>query len=123
MHETSVVKSLIELIEEHLAEQGHVRVKTVRLRMGPLAGVVREELTFAFYAAIAGTDMEGARLEFESAPLEVWCRTCMALRTLASPQQIRCPVCLRPTPDVLGGRELELSWLEVVDISEVTHAT
>ena len=122
MHETSIVQNLIAMIDEQLASQGPVRVKTVRLRVGPLAGVVTDALRFAFGAAAPGTLVECARLDIENVELIVWCRVCLTERTLSSPQKMRCPVCDRPTPDVLGGSELELAWLEVVDIPQATHA-
>src|SRR4051812_32108489 len=113
MHETSIIQSLIELVREQLADQGPVRVTTVRLRVGPLAGVVSEALRFAFDAVAHGTPLEGARLDVEDAPLTAWCRVCLAERKLQSPQRLQCPVCGRPTPDVLTGKELELAWLEI----------
>src|SRR4051812_7818495 len=102
MHETSIVHSLLELIREQLAaEPGPVRVTTVRLRVGPLAGVEPAALRFAFAAATPGTAIDGARLIIEPAPLIAWCRVCMAERDIDSPQHLRCPICARPTPDVL----------------------
>jgi hydrogenase nickel incorporation protein HypA/HybF len=127
MHETSIIEHIIELVGEQLAQQqGPVRVTAVRLRVGPLAGVEPEALRFAFDATIPGTLLDGAQLAIEPAPLIAWCRICLAERTLDSPQRLCCPICGRPTPDVLGGRELELAWLEVVDLNETnetTHAT
>jgi hydrogenase nickel incorporation protein HypA/HybF len=125
MHETSIIQSLIELVQQQLADQGPVRVTSLRVRVGPLAGVVPEALRFAFDATVPGTALEGARLDVEAAPLTAWCRVCLTERTLHSPQLLRCPVCGRPTPDLLSGKELELAWLEVVDIQEqeATHAT
>lgn len=122
MHEISIVQNLLTMIDEQLAGQGTVRVKTVRLRVGLLAGIVTDALRFAFEAAAPGTVVEGARLELEAVDLTVWCRVCLTERVVSSPQRMRCPVCERPTPDLIGGDELELAWLEVVDIQEPSHA-
>lgn len=116
MHESSVIESLIELIRDQLADQGPVRVTSVHLRVGALACVAPDALQFAFAAAaVPGTPLDGARLDIEPAPLTAWCRVCMTERPIDTPQRLRCPVCDRPTPDVLSGKELELAWLEIID--------
>jgi hydrogenase nickel incorporation protein HypA/HybF len=107
--------SLVEAACEKADALGGVRVEAVSVRLGPLSGVVKDALLFCFGAATEGTAIEGARLDIEDAPLTVFCPRCLEERRLASPQHLRCPVCSEPTPDVLGGRELELIALEVND--------
>jgi len=115
MHELSVALSLVEVACEKIAALGHPRVDAVCVRIGPLSGVVREALSFCFEAAAHGTPLEGARLEIEDVPLTAFCPTCSTERQLTSIQHLRCPVCDQATPDVWGGRELELTALEVSD--------
>ena len=124
MHETSVVHNLIELIHEQLSREGAVRVTAVHLAVGPLSGVAVEALRFAFDAAAPGTIVDGARLEVITPPLTAWCRTCLATRELRDVSRLLCPVCRQPTPEVSGGRELELERLEVIDLvlPEPAHA-
>jgi len=124
MHETSVVHNLIELIHEQLSREGAVRVTAVHLAVGPLSGVAVEALRFAFDAAAPGTIVDGARLELSTPPLTAWCRSCLATRELRDVSHLVCPVCRQLTPDVSGGRELELERLEVVDLvpQEPAHA-
>jgi hydrogenase nickel incorporation protein HypA/HybF len=122
MHETSIVQNLVAMIDEQIASLGDVRVKSVGLRVGPLAGVVSDALQFAFRAASPGTAIEGARLDIEHVDLTVWCRICLSERILSTPQKMRCPICDRPTPDIIGGNELEFAWLEVIDIQEAIDA-
>ena len=121
MHEISVIQNVIELVRQQLADQGPVRVTGIRLRVGPLAGVVSDALRFAFDAAAPGTLLEGARLDVEASPLTAWCRNCLAERDVATTQRLACPVCKQPTPDLLSGKELELAWLEIVSLDEATH--
>ena len=115
MHELSISISLVEAACEKAAELGGVRVEALHLRLGPLSGVVRDALLFSFDLAAAGTAIEGARLEIEEVPLTVFCPRCKAERQLPGPQSFRCPVCGTPAPDVVSGRELELTALEVTD--------
>jgi hydrogenase nickel incorporation protein HypA/HybF len=114
MHELSIAISLIDLAVEEAARQGDVRVAALHLRIGPLSGVVSDSLRFSFNLAAEGTPVEGARLESEELPVTVRCVTCPGEHVLAMPHRVRCPVCNEPA-DVVGGRELVLSAMEVVD--------
>jgi hydrogenase nickel incorporation protein HypA/HybF len=113
VHELSIAISLVERACEKAEELGAVRVEALHLRLGPLSGVVKEALLFSFDLAAEGTAVAGARLEIEDVPLTVRCPHCAAERVLPSPQRLRCPDCDTPTPEVVRGRELELSALEV----------
>lgn len=119
MHELSVALTLVEAACEKVGGLEDVRVEAVHVRLGPLAGVVKEALSFCFEVTARGTALEGARLEIEDVPLVVFCHDCDVERQLSSMQRFRCPVCNEPTPDVVHGRELELTALEVSD--RATH--
>ena len=117
MHELSVAQSLVEIVAAQLeGEPPDARVAVVRVRIGALAGVAPEALRSSFPIAAAGTRLEGARLAVEEAPLVVWCPNCGQERTLAGPQRLRCPECGARTPDVRGGRELDVSSVELCDL-------
>lgn len=116
MHELSIAMGLVEAACEEAARLGGVRVEALHLRLGALSGVVREALEFSYQIAIEGTPIEGARLEVEEVPVRVHCPRCAAERTLASVQYFHCPVCDTVTPDLLGGREIELFALEVTEL-------
>ncbi|MFY9826036.1 MAG: hydrogenase maturation nickel metallochaperone HypA [Thermoanaerobaculia bacterium] len=120
MHELSIAMSLIEAACEEAARQGkegEVRVEALHLRLGALSGVVREALEFSFDLAAAGTAIEGARLQIEEIPVAVLCPRC-GERQLPSLQHFRCPDCDTPTPEVVRGRELELTALEISEKPE-----
>lgn len=105
--------SLVELASERAAEIGGARVTAVHVRLGPLAGVVEEALRFSFDAAAGGTPLDGARLVVEGVPVAVFCAPCGVERVLHEPLRFRCPVCGAPAADVVRGREIELTALEV----------
>lgn len=113
MHELSVATSLVEMACAKAQDLGDVRVEALHLRLGPLSGLVKEALLFSFDVAAQGTPIAGARLLIQDMPLIVMCPTCAEQRELESAQHRRCPVCGTPTPEVLGGSELELLALEV----------
>jgi hydrogenase nickel incorporation protein HypA/HybF len=113
MHELSIAMSLVDAACDKAAELGGVRVDVLYVRLGVLSGVVKEALLFSFDLAAEGTAIAGARLDIEEVPVTVHCPTCGEERRLPSIQHFRCPVCDTPTPEVTGGRELELATLEV----------
>ena len=115
MHELSVALELVDLAVAEARRLGDVRVVALRLRLGPLAGVVEDALLFAFEVAASGTEIEGARLDIEKEALTAWCASCADVRVLDSMQYRRCPICDQPTPDVMTGHTFELTALEVVD--------
>ena len=112
MHELSIALSLVDLAEEEGERQGG-RVCAVHLRLGALAGVVKEALLSSYEMACADTSLEGSRLVIEEVPVVVFCPECQALRTLSALQAFTCAECGTPTPDIRQGKELELVALEV----------
>ena len=115
MHELSIAQRLVELVSDELIAEPAARVRSVRLRLGPLSGVVAEALLFAYDAATGGTALQGSTLEIEPVTPAVFCAKCGKERELASIQRLCCPVCLTPTPDVVRGRELEVVSVEVME--------
>ena len=113
MHELSIAVSLIDAACEEAARHGDVRIRALRLRLGPLSGVVRDALAFSFDVAAAGTPVEGARLEIDEVPVTVFCARCRETRALAVVPPLRCPVCGEATPEVVDGRECLLVALEI----------
>jgi hydrogenase nickel incorporation protein HypA/HybF len=114
MHEMSIAISLVEAACEKAASLGDVRVEALHVRLGALSGVVRDALEFSFEVAAAGTAVEGARLEVAEVPLTVLCPRCEKERELPGFPLV-CPACGTATPQVIRGRDLELSALEVSD--------
>jgi len=114
MHELSIALSILDVAAEEAERQGGGRVAAIHLRLGPLAGVTKEALLSAFELARENSPLDGAALVIEDMPLVAHCPACAAPHKLASAQELCCPVCGTPTPDILGGRELEVFALEIV---------
>jgi len=113
VHELSIALSIIEGAEEEVVRQGGGRVYAVHLRLGPLAGVVKEALLFSYELACEGTLLEGSRLLIEDVPLRIECPQCRAERAAVSLQRLQCAQCGTPAAGVLHGAELEVSALEL----------
>jgi hydrogenase nickel incorporation protein HypA/HybF len=124
MHELSIAISMIELAEEEVARRGNVRVTAIHLKLGALSGVAKEALLSSYELACEGTAMEGSKLVIEEVPMIVYCPKCDAQRQV-SVQWFSCPECGTPTPDVVQGKELQVSALEIVeeDMAEMEMRT
>lgn len=115
MHELSIALSIIEVAEDHLQRQDGGRVETVRMKFGPLGGVVKEALISAYELAIEGSLLAGSKLVFEDVPVEIQCETCGKPQPVKSIQQMTCAVCGTPSANVVRGRELEVVAMEICD--------
>jgi len=116
MHELSVAQALVEQVEDLARQHGAVGVHLIRVRVGPLAGVVPEMLATAFPLAAAGTRAEPARLELVDAPIRVRCLSCHA-ESEAQPNRLLCGACGEWRTEVVSGDELILESVEL-DIPE-----
>ena len=113
MHELSIAISIVEMAEEEMDQRGAARVNAVHLKLGALAGVVKEALLSSFELACEGTGLEGSRLVIEEIPIVVYCHKCLASRRLDSIQWFACPECRSPVSEVIHGRELQVVALEI----------
>ena len=113
MHELGLAIDIVDLASEEAAKLGAVHITGVRLKIGALAGVVREALLFSFDAATIGTPLEGARLHIEDVPATVWCPSCDAERELVDAAIRRCPQCDSLAPRLIHGDEMQLTGLEI----------
>ncbi len=114
MHELSIAMSIVDMALEE-AERRDVTVDTIYLELGPLSGVFADALLFSYEIACNGTPLEGSRLVITEIPIEVFCTACKTQRILSSMQWFCCPECGTPTSDVIHGRELAITALEVRD--------
>jgi hydrogenase nickel incorporation protein HypA/HybF len=115
MHELSIAQSLVDLITEQTLSLPHARVRTVRVRIGDLSGVVPDALRSAWPAATRGTPSAAADLVIDAQPVLLWCDQCRAERPARNVQSLRCATCGTPSNDVRHGREMELLTIEVLE--------
>jgi hydrogenase nickel incorporation protein HypA/HybF len=113
MHELSIAVSIVEAAEEEAANRGSARVIAVYLKLGRLSGVVKDALLSSYDLACEGTSLEGSRLLIEDLPVVIHCRPCAASHPLSSIQLFCCPVCGVPSAEVVQGKELEVTALEI----------
>jgi hydrogenase nickel incorporation protein HypA/HybF len=90
-------------------------VVAVHLRLGPLSGVVKEALLGAYGLASEASAVAGSRLVIEDVPVLAWCPACRADQPVVSIQNLCCRECGTPTAQVVSGRDLEVTAMEIAD--------
>jgi hydrogenase nickel incorporation protein HypA/HybF len=113
MHELSIAMSIIDMAQEEAERHGGAQVQAVHLKLGRLAGIVKEALLSSYQMACEATPLEGSQLLIEEIPVEVFCPKCNAPRLVDSIQWFCCPECGTATPNVLRVKELEVVALEI----------
>jgi hydrogenase nickel incorporation protein HypA/HybF len=114
VHELSIAMSIVEMAEQEAELRGGAQIVGVHLKIGDLAGVVKEALISSFELATQETALAGSRLLIESVPVRVHCSACGRDHTLRSIQNFCCPQCGIPTSDITQGKELEVVALEIM---------
>lgn len=114
MHELAIAQQLCDAAKAALPT-AEAQVSTMTVRLGPLAGVSKDELAFGFEVMSRGTVFDGAHLEIEEVPAVVRCDACQAESQITDPNLLACPACGATTVQVVQGRELILQSIEVVD--------
>jgi hydrogenase nickel incorporation protein HypA/HybF len=112
MHELSIMDSALSMVLEQAKAAGAKRIHVVRLRVGALSGAMPEALQMAFEALTPGTEAEEATLEIEEVPATFRCGKCNEDFT-SDEMLAECPNCGALSRDIVTGRELELTSLEV----------
>lgn len=113
MHELSIAMSLIDIAREEARRRNAQRVLAVHVRVGPMAGVVVEALESAFEVARAGSDLADSRLVVETPPLTARCPACERTTDVRSISEMQCAECGSPVSDLVTGRELEMTAMEI----------
>ena len=96
------------------ADLKNPRVEKVNIKVGKLAAVVPESLHFCFQIASQDTPLFNAELNIEEIPLKVRCTDCHVEWTAHEPIFV-CRKCNGTSVEMLSGRELDITSIEVVD--------
>lgn len=119
MHELAVAQALVEQVNAVILQNNASSASLIRVRIGPLAGVVPELLGSAFPLAAAGSRMEHAVLDLVAAPIKVRCQTC-GTETEAAMNRLICGACGDWHTQVVSGDELLLESVELETTPSLT---
>jgi len=112
MHEVSIMEQTIEIALNNAHNQGANKIHQLKMRIGTMSGVVPEALNFAFDVVTEGTIAQGATLEINIVPVVCYCPHCQ-IEFQPSDLFYECPQCDRLSNQIIAGREIELTSLEV----------
>ncbi len=112
MHEMAISESILGILEEEGRRQNYLRVKRVRLEIGPLAGIETEALRFSFDVVTRGTLAENAILEIIATDARAWCLPCERSVPIRE-RYDACPECGGHQLQVTAGEEMRIKDLEV----------
>jgi len=113
MHELSIALNIVDIAGEEADRRGGVAVLAVHVKLGPLSGVGKEALTSAYELAREGSPVAQSRLVIEEVPLVIRCPQCETEAPVPTVYDLRCPHCGTPSGDVVSGRELEVTAMEI----------
>lgn len=112
MHELSIAQNLVEIVQPYLSPGDGQILKSIKLKIGELAGVLPDSLQFCFEAVSQGTPLQGAELTIVHVPIRCRCAQCSSVFT-AGRYVFICPDCASSQVEMVSGRELEVVELEL----------
>jgi hydrogenase nickel incorporation protein HypA/HybF len=112
MHELSIASSILEAVAKEKERRPDSRFLKVGLRIGELAGVDRDALSFGWEALTKDTEWDGLELAIEHIPRRQRCTVC-AHEFEAPDFMTACPKCAELLTVTIAGDELDIAYLEV----------
>lgn len=111
VHELSICRSIVDIVERYAAEQA---VTLVRVRVGHFRQVVPATLEYCWGIAVADGPLAGSRLEIDHVPARMRCRACAEETELTVPV-LRCTRCDGVDTELLSGEELLVTSIDVAE--------
>lgn len=112
MHELSIATSILEAVQKEAVSRPGARFLKVAVRIGELAGVDTDSLTFGWEAITKETEWEPLRLEVEPREWVNRCSAC-AVEFRVVNYQTQCPQCGEVATKLISGDELDIAYLEI----------
>ena len=112
MHELSIAESILDAVRAELRGYPGARPLRVGLRIGELAAVDIDSLSFCFESIVRGTEWESLTLDAKICPPTRRCRDC-AEDFPSLDYNAVCPRCGCGNTFSTGGDELDFDYLEV----------
>ena len=112
MHELAITQSLFEIVLQHAAQAQAKKVKSVKLVIGEMTGVVADSVQF--YLELLGRDTlaAGLKAKIKMAPARAQCKKC-GKEFIVKEMVWQCPDCGSEKLAVTGGKELFVESIEV----------
>lgn len=114
MHEVSLMKNLLSIVDRTAFGEGAGPVRVVHLKIGEMAGVNADALRFAFEVMAKDSVAADAVLEIERVPLSIRCTAC-GVEFRPGGFVFICTACGSSEIEILTGREMEVDYILVGD--------
>jgi hydrogenase nickel incorporation protein HypA/HybF len=114
MHELGIAQNILQIVRQSVPEMDAADVRSIRIRVGQLSGIVPDSLEFCFSAIVHDTDMQRASLEIDQVPTTAECKDCMH-RFQMDDLGFSCPACKSVNLQLISGRELEVVEIEIAE--------
>jgi hydrogenase nickel incorporation protein HypA/HybF len=112
MHELSIAESILAAVRAELSRHPGAWPIRVGLRIGELAAVDVDSLSFCFEAVLKGTDWESLQLDARVCPQRRRCQDCGNEFAVVE-YRAACPTCAGSNTKLTSGDELDFDYLEV----------
>jgi len=117
MHEMGIANSILEGVAAELRRRPGMRAIKVGVRVGELAGVDPDALSFAFEALTLETELAGLGLDVEYVAPQSRCRDCSRDFEVRN-YELLCPFCSSLNTERISGDEMEFKYLELEEGNE-----
>jgi hydrogenase nickel incorporation protein HypA/HybF len=114
MHEVGIAAAIIEAGQTEVSRRPGSKLLRIGVRIGVLSGVDNDALEFAFKALVAGTDLDSLEFVIETCQRRNLCQNC-DLEFESSVWDGLCPRCSSEDVLLVGGDELDLTYMELED--------
>ncbi len=115
MHELSIAKSIIQIIEKAFESDFNKKITKVHLNIGRLSGIETDALTFGFSIIRKDTILANAELEINLINGLAKCKKCGTSFEMNS-YGIPCPNCAEFSIDILQGKDMKVTQISVEDV-------
>jgi hydrogenase nickel incorporation protein HypA/HybF len=112
MHELSIATLVLDAVNVEAGLRPGMRVSRIGMRLGDLAGVDADALTFCIEALVKETQLASAALEIERRPQRNKCPRCNEEFSVVN-YESTCPACGETSTKFVSGDELELAFVEM----------
>lgn len=115
MHELSIAKSIIQIIEKSFEADFNKKITKVHLNIGKLSGIEIDALSFGFSVIRKDTIVSEAELDINLIDGLARCKKCNISFELNS-YGMPCPICGEYSFDILQGKEMKVTQISVEDV-------
>ena len=112
MHELSIADTIISTVRSEMESSGYTTVSEIGLRIGEMTDIAETSLRFSLEVLTKGTELEGVKVAIETVPLQGKCESCKKEFRIVDFKFV-CPGCEGGEIEVVSGKELDISYLEV----------